>query len=85
MFTPTTHHLVGKVMTYLPKGSSPYAPIPIRTGVTILQSGDPVTVQSAWDRDYLVNPPVLLYVTSHNTGESTHVIENDLIEIRGTL
>jgi hypothetical protein len=82
VFTPAEHPLVGTESTFLPSGSSPYALVYAPTeGQVIMRSGDPVTVLSAWSRDYLPGAPVLLYVQSHNTKEFTHVTESDLISI----
>lgn len=79
------HPLVGTESTYLPPGSSPYALAYGETeGRVIMRSGDPVTVLSAWTRDYLPNAPILLYVQSHNTRECTHVTESQLISITDT-
>jgi len=84
MFTPATHPLVGTEVTYLPPGTSPYARVEGTGDVrVIMRSGDPVTVLSAWSRDYLPNAPILLYVQSHNTHECTHVTESDLINLEG--
>jgi hypothetical protein len=82
VFTPADHPLVGTESTYLPTGSSPYALIYAPTeGHVIMRSGDPVTVLSAWSRDYLPDAPTLLYVQSHNTKECTHVTESDLVSL----
>jgi hypothetical protein len=82
MFTPADHPLVGTESTYLPAGSSPYALAYVPTdGHIIMRSGDPVTVLSAWSRDYLPGAPILLYVKSHNTRECAHVTESDLIPL----
>jgi hypothetical protein len=81
VFTEVSHPLVGRELTYLPAGSSPYATVYTPTeGHVIMRSGDPVTVLSAWTRPYLdKSAPTLLYVKSHNSHECTHVTESDLI------
>jgi len=83
MFTPADHDLVGRTMTYLPDGTSPYDPALLaHEGVPIINSGDPVTVLSAWSRDYLPNGgKPLLYVESHNTRDRTHVTPDQLKDI----
>lgn len=86
LFTPANHSLVGTRRVYIGQGSSPYDPnhpdhpdhVSEPGGLTILNAGDPVWVLSAWDRDYLTDAPILLYVRSENTGEATHVLACDL-------
>lgn len=81
MFTPTIHPYVSTEMAYSPQGYMPYQP-PMEWGTpgngAILYAGETVTVISAWERDYLPGSPKLLWVQSHNTGERTHVIADDL-------
>jgi hypothetical protein len=80
IFTPIPDHpLVGQLRVYLPLGSSPYK-TPERDGNTILLSGERVRVESAWTRDYLPDSePDLFFVESTETGETTHVIADDLL------
>lgn len=81
MFTEVSHPLIGQELTYMPPGFSPFAP-QRRDASLILAVGDPVTVLSAWSRPYLGDgAPILLYVRSHVSWQSTHVTENDLLNI----
>ena len=77
MFTPTTHEYVGTDRAYLPQGFMPFQTDRHGSEVILFQ-GDTVTVESAWERDYLPDAPTLLYVRSHTTGIATHVTASDL-------
>lgn len=82
MSTPVENdNLVGATRAYVPAGFawSPVDPTPDKN--TIMCSGDIVTVESAWGRDYLENAPLLYYVTSHRTGQKTHVTAGDLVTL----
>lgn len=73
---------VGIESAYLPQGRMPYDVSGEIDGTTILRNGDPVTILSAWTRDYLpADAPTLYYVRSHNTGHATHVVGADLVGV----
>lgn len=84
MFTPIHDHPAtsgaGRIGGYVPQGASPFAAEPHRcaTNNCILHNGDPVRVESAWDRG---DGFVLLYVRSAVTGFATHIPESDYLAI----
>lgn len=85
MFTPIIDHPAttgaGRVGGYVPQGASPFAPEPHvcnQGGVCVLHNGDPVRVESAWDRG---DGFVLLYARSVVTQEATHIPEGDYLAI----
>lgn len=85
MFTPIIDHPsttgAGRVGGYIPEGASPFAQEPHicnQGGICVLHNGDPVRVESAWDRG---DGFVLLYVRSVVTQEATHIPEADYLEI----
>lgn len=84
MFRQIESPHVGTDSAYIPQGRMPYdCANEIDGGTTILRNGDPVTILSAWTRDYLpADAPTLYYVRSHNTGFSTHVVGADLYTVR---
>lgn len=76
--------LVGQTRAYMPRGYSPYAPAQgtIYPESYVLLTGDIVTIESAWIRDYLpTDAPTVYYVLSHTTGKRTHVTETELIKV----
>lgn len=80
MFTEVDHELVGAVAGWMPRGFSPWN-VRRETYDAILWNGDYVTVLSAWDRDYLDDAPILLYVQSHTTRLCTHVPAYELFPV----
>lgn len=83
MFTPIENPLIGTTRLYMPQGYSPFDPsqADLDDVTLVLAVGDAVTVESAWNRDYLEHTssnPVLFYVRSHRTGHATHVVERDI-------
>lgn len=85
MFRPITDHPAttgaGRVGGYIPQGASPFAPEPHvcnQGGVCLIHAGDPVRVESAWDRG---DGFVLLYARSVVTHEATHIPEADYLAI----
>lgn len=85
MFTPILDHPAttgaGRIGGYVPQGKTPFAPQPhtcYRGSRCVLHNGDPVRVESAWDRG---GGFVLLYVRSVVTGEATHIPETDYLAI----
>lgn len=76
--------LVGQIRVYMPRGFSPYEPANREEidNWDIILTGDIVTIESAWTRDYLpTTAPTVYYVLSHTTGKRTHVTESDLIKV----
>ena len=85
MFTPIVDHPAttgaGRIGGYIPQGGSPFAPEPHDCAgalTCVLHNGDPIRVESAWDRG---DGFVLLFVRSEVTRESTHIPEGDYLPI----
>lgn len=81
-FEPVAHEWVGSSRKYYPVGFPETAARAFDStdsvGHLVLGVGMTVVVQSAWDRPWIENAPILLYVSVEETGEYTHVTEADI-------